>query len=333
MERARSRVPSLAEIRAVAARLLSEAPDPVVRHRLIRAVFGTTLRSPEQACNPWVDALLSEQRDDGSWGRFHSQDSRCPLLVPTTEFAIERATALGLEPGHPALRRAAQYARDLLRGTATFPDPPEKNDRWLTGTQLFAAATLSLLRPGARVLHRPRRLWREILERSFSSGSYDAEGEARAHRELTGATVRGTYLTLDGRYQLLLLGTRPAEIPRALQRVWVRWLLDQPEGIRYLSVPLAHEARPSSPGQWDRWLTSMDLLLRLSGARILLRPRLAWLWRFRNQEGIFDFGRCPARSPNLPLSASWRRSRARSHDWTTRVLTLLARYHGAHRDG
>jgi hypothetical protein len=208
-----------------------------------------------------------------------------------------------------------------------FPDPAEKNDRWQTGVRLILASTLSLIHPTHPVLDRDRNLWQTIAERTFQSGQYNEQDEINAHAELTGASVKGSYLVLRSKYQLNLLGSRQGTLSPELERALLHWLWDREDGIGYLGIPLL-PLPPASPGPFDRWLTSFELLARsFSSWADFARPSLAWLWEQRNDQGYWDFGPRPGSISSLPLSDSWRPRQNRTFDWTTRVLVLLRKVH------
>jgi hypothetical protein len=69
--------------------------------------------------------------------------------------------------------------------------------------RLFLTSTLSLICPEHPALEANRALWLEIARRSFRSGKYNAQDEIDAHKELTGATVKDSYVVLNNRYQLI----------------------------------------------------------------------------------------------------------------------------------
>jgi hypothetical protein len=273
-----------------------------------------------------VQALAREQRADGGWGRFHSQDTRRKQAILTTEMGIERALALGLDSSHPILTRASTHILNILQGRAAFPDPPEKNQRWPTGTRLFLAGTLAQIAPDHPAIHDDKVLWGTIAARAFQSGQYNEEDEAKAHVELTGIPVRGTYLVFRNKYQFNLLGTLRGKLAGNLEQALLQWLWQHPNGIGYLSVPLNHKP-PQKPGPFDRWLASLELLARVfpswtSCAGAFIR----WLLDRRDEQGFWDFGPRAATSSWLPLSDGWRDKRTRQLDWTTRALVLLRSY-------
>jgi len=309
--------------------VLGTRPDPVVELRVRRDVLGSLERSAEIKKlkvqideTEWVKSLADEQRPDGSWGRLHSEDTSQRQRHPTTEFAVRRAVALGLTNEHPVLCLARDHLANVIT-SGNCADPPEKNDRWPTGVRLFAASTLSRYDADHAAVVSYWHLWCEIAELAFATGSYDPDREAAAHHELTGASVRDSYLRLDNRYALELLTSR-GHVDAKVGRGLAAWLLGSREGIRYLSVPLL---RPlfGSPSGTDRWLTSLDIILGLPLTAEQLQCLLTPLIGQRGDDGLWDLGLRPVRSEALPLSDNWRSRRKRTADWSTRVLLTLAK--------
>ncbi|MEW5825724.1 MAG: hypothetical protein AB1778_02750 [Candidatus Bipolaricaulota bacterium] len=318
------------DARALALELTRGTSDPVVRLRLARDVLrGSAGEERVDAARREVDTsihverLIAEQRPDGGWGRLHSRDTSSRSAVPTTEWAVERALALGLDARHPILAKAVRYLADVLAGRAVPPDPPERNDRWTTGLQLFAASALARIEPGHEALDVPWRLWQEIARRTLSDGSYDAAAEAEAHHALTGATVTGSYLVLSNRYTLALLAARAADLPDGLAASLVRWIWRKPDGIGCYGVPVSAPVQTPDSGAGERWFLSHELLAGFSVAGMATAPLADALAERRRPDGLWDFGPRAAWSWALPLSESWRRRDARAVDWTVRVLALL----------
>ena len=316
-------------IQETALKILQQSPDVAVRHKLRFEILGLQEIDQESFsldASQHVQTLANEQHDDGSWGRFHSQDSRCKQKIPTTEFAIERAKQLGLGPSHPILIKAANFIELVLAQTLPFPDPPETNNRWETGKRLFLASTLSMIQPDHPLVLQEHALWLSIAERAFQSGQYLQEDEIKAHAERTGASVKDSYLTLNGKYQLNLIGSQPGKLPPELAKSIVSWVWERPDGIRYLGQPL--NAPPDSkPEVVDRWLSSLGLILeRYPSEYQQTQPAIDWLLSQQTEDGYWDFGPCPRRSTFLPLSTNWYNPQHRRFDWTTRVLSILAAY-------
>ncbi len=333
----RSKLPSVGQlyelIVSTSGKVLEASTDPAVRVRVLRDVLLRPAHEHELVAamkelhaSPQALAILDAQLDDGGWGRFHSMDSHRRQPIPTTEWAVERALALGLDGRHPPLKRTARYIYDLMTWKLEFPDPPEKNNRWPIGIRLFLASTLARIQPTSPILTKERRFWRMIAEQAFADGRYSSRAEEAAHLKLTGTYVTGSYLVLNGRYQLQLLGSQPGLLPVDLQDHLLHWLWSLPQGLGYLNVPLGAAPRQSS-NIIDRWLASHQLLADcFPGWADRAGPMLVWLWNQRQANGQWDFGPRPARSPYLPLTASWRRPGSRTTDWTVRVLLIFSRY-------
>jgi len=277
-----------------------------VRFRLLRDVPARPSDSPETvqtrhdlSTSRWVRELEREQRADGSWDRFHSMDSQAWHKIPTTEAGVERALALGLDVDHPILSKAARYLAGLLEGPlADFPDPPEKNDRWPTSARLFTTAMLARVQPDYPALDDVWSLWLSVAQKTFAAGRYDVGAEMRAHRELTGATVQGSYLVLSGKYQLALLSARPCALPRDLERALLDWVWHKEGGIGYLGARLSSPDDYLDTWRLDHWFASLGLLSRFPGWQEQAWDAIRWLWDRRTSEGLWDFG------PKTPVRLS-----------------------------
>ncbi|MHB0988407.1 MAG: hypothetical protein ACYC3P_07070 [Bellilinea sp.] len=320
-------------IEETATKILDLTSGAVVRYRLLRDVLRKAPDCPEiqQArenlkYSRCIQELEKEQRADGGWGVFHSRSTLLKQKIPSTEVGVERALSLGLDASHPILQKASAYVLGIMQGDITFPDYPEKNDRWKTGERLFLASTLSLIYPEHPLLNDDRELWHEIARRTFQSGKYSEDDEIKAHADLTGATVKDSYLVLSSRYQLNILGSIPGTISEELERVLLQWLWEKPYGIGYLTVSLNCEP-PRKTGPFDRWLASLEMLARLFPSWVhFAQSSIDWLWKKRNEQGYLDFGPRPSSIAFLPLSDGWRERHNRIYDWTTRILILLRKY-------
>jgi hypothetical protein len=323
------------DVRALGLEILRGKPDPAVRVRLLRDVLHADREDP-RLCDAraaledsvHVALLRGEQREDGSWGRLHSRDTAARQAVLTTEWAVERAVALGMDPQGSMLLAAERHLASLVDGQVHAPDPPERNDRWTTGVRLFAAATLCRISPGHPSLDSVWELWHEIAKRSLASGSYNADAEADAHRELTGASVRGTYLVLCNRYTLTLLASRAVQMDGELRHRIGLWVGHRGDGVGYYGLPLSAPSEELSVGDLERFLLSHEVVARFGApaAATATGPLADWFGRHRRGDGLWDLGPRASWTPELPLSESWKRANARSIDWTTRLLALFRQW-------
>ena len=114
---------TLAQVQKSACVVLAANPEAILAYRLLREVLRVPPNDPELAQvkkavlkSKWVRQLEQSQLSDGSWGRFHTQDTKQKTVFRTTEEAIDRSFALGLEPGDKVLSRVSRYIQDVLQG-------------------------------------------------------------------------------------------------------------------------------------------------------------------------------------------------------------------------
>ena len=315
-------------------KILEQTPGVVVSYRLLHNVLKKSPDCPEiqQARrnlkhSQRIQELEKEQQPDGGWGAFHSRSTLLKQKIPSTEVGVERALSLGLDASHPILQKASAYILGILKGNIPFPDYQEKNDRWQTGMKLFLGSTLSLIHRNHPALKNSRELWHEIAIKTFHSGKYSEQDEINAHAELTGATVKDSYLVLNNRYQLNILGSKPGMLSEELEIALLRWLWDRRDGIGYLGIPL-NRLPPMKTGPFDRWLTSLEMLARLFPNWIrFAQPSIEWIWKQRDEKGFWDFGPRPASIAYLPLSDNWHIKQNSLFDWTTRILIFLRKFY------
>ena len=324
-------VSRIREIKDAAQRILDCEPDPAVRFLLLRNVLqlpskNSQLRDAYKNLqeNIWIKQLRKWQCDDGGWGRFHSSASKTDSPVPKTEFAVDRALALGLRKDDPLFDKADKYITGLLQEKIVFPDLAEKNERWPIGWRLFCAGTLAKFNPKSKVLDKPWRMWAEIAQRTFTSGKYDPEGEILAHAELSGAPADLRYLKIDNKYSVSLIGARTDKLAAKIEKAMVTWLWNKKNGIMYYCMDISVIPKRCTCGAINRWLCSHELLSIYPTWRKFAVKTIDWLWTQQNKDGLWDFG---LRDQfYLPLSATWRNRQNRINDWSTRILMFLNRF-------
>lgn len=321
-----------ARLRQSADALLALDPDPVPRLRILRDLLDRRPGDPELdeahaqvRESRWVQALISEQGAHGGWSRFHSMDRQVKHRIPTTEFAVRRALVLGLDPQGEVLGRTQTYLEGLLLGRVPWPEHQEPNDRWATGEELFVASTLAMLAPAHPLLTPVYEKWGQIASETFAEGTYDPEREWRAHCRLTGATtMRDSYLVLNNRYALTLLGCWGG-LDGATARALVGWVWQHPRGVGYLDVPPATPLADLPGRRLWRWFESHQILSRFEAWHDHAATLCADLWSAQGPDGLWDFGP-RTKAPLLALSESWRRPKDKAIDHSVWALLLLRRF-------
>jgi hypothetical protein len=199
----------------------------------------------------------------------------------------------------------------------------EKHPVFPLAVNVFTAAYLGKIDPGNPVMDDLWEIWSEILQRTFSQGSYDPIGEGAASEELLGTSVQGSYVGLQSVYTVEFLGSRSNSIPKRIERAYLDWLWKLPRGLAYKQAPLSAVPVDSSYPRVKRWLGSLEAVAMFDSWHRLVGEAVEWLWDQRDVDGLWDFGPVRGRSPHVPLSDNWRKKGNRQNDYSTRVLALL----------
>ena len=313
---------SLDDIQLTAGSILEAHPDTIVAWRLLREVLHRPSDDQDVVrvktaleTNRWMRQLEQAQLPDGSWGRFHSQDTKQKTAFRTTEEAIDRAIALGADPREGVLLRVHQYILEVLRGAARITDRDEKSEAWPLGIRFILAGRLAQLDPANPALIQAWAYLVEVAKQAFQSGQYRLEDEVAAYQHLSG--IRWPRGFLSSQHVMWILSSH--ELPGSLGQDLLRWIWHKPEGMGYLDAPLAN----FQPRQVGYWLRSMSILSRFAEWKEISQDALNQLWAQRDEHGLWDFGSRIARSGDFPLSESWRYSSQRKQDYSTCILVLL----------
>jgi hypothetical protein len=323
-------IPSLAQIESSGYRLLELTGQPVPRWRILKDVL--TLPDESDVVNAtsaalltsrWVKELEDTQQPDGTWGRFHSRDSKLHNRFPTTELAIRRALCLGLEKDSSLLQRSMGYMHGVLDGNAAWSDPAEKHEGWPVNLRSITAATLTSLDPTDPTIIDIARSWAQIAAEAFASGSYDPEAERAAHLRIHGIKTRGKYLKLASLYPLLLLSTPSSGLSLETEKALLNWVWQKHNGIYYIYGSCLAEAPALTSAHFVDWLRALSLLARFRTSKGVCASSIEWLWIQQDEQGLWDFGIAARNGYELPLSENWKDPLSRKIDCSIQVLALM----------
>ena len=316
----------LREIEILGERILELTTDPIPRCRILRDILRVPVEDSWVMAaragmlkSKWVADLQNSQLADGTWGRFHSQDSSRKAKFPTTESAINRALALGMDKDTELLQKASAYMLDHLAGKITWLDPPEKHEGWAVSIRFITAATLAKIDPQQPAIQESCWQWVEIVRRTFRSGSYSVTDERQAHFDLFGIKTRDKFLKLAALYPLVLLSYAQQGLPGELEVIFLNWVWNKPGGIYYVGGErMANIPDPTARG-FSGWVHGLEVLSWFRPWRSLEREALEWLWQQKDSQGLWDFGPNARASNYFPLSDNWRNPLDRKIDCSVRV--------------
>jgi hypothetical protein len=324
------------DLKTVAEKILDMQPDPVPRFRLLRDVLNLNpasndYRQAELALqgSKWIALLRNSQWPDGTWGRFHTQDTSVKQPFATTEAAISTALDSGLDRHSPILQKVQNVILEYMDGKICWPDPPEKHDNplaWYVWVRHWSAAVLSQIDPYHPRLDEFWNIWAEAVQASFQSGCYDRQNEIAALNSFMECRMKKP-VPFHTKYPLWILSATHHRLPGDLERLLLEFVMQAPMGIYYVyDKPISVRPTNHSKG-FLGWLKAHQLLSRFRIWNQIVQEDLNWIWAQRNEHGFWDTGSQVARKPftSFPLSETWRRPENRMIDSTVEILTLLSR--------
>ena len=182
--------------------------------------------------------LLDEQRPDGSFGRFHTMDSKLKQKIPTTQAAAWLMHENSFTRDNDMCNKMCHYMERLINDLSQWPDAWEKNKWFKPAVPLFIASTLALFGSEDEGYIGVCDLWIELLIVAFEAGSYSPDKtNAQSNRSL-GVEIDGSYLGLHSLNHLALYACNTRKIPAAVQRSYLKWLHHFDGTIAYTNTRL-----------------------------------------------------------------------------------------------
>jgi hypothetical protein len=121
----------------------------------------------------WAKQIIDLQKEDGSWGYFHSLSMPMPGKAITTEQAINRLKRLGFTKNDEPIQKALAYMHNCLADTSQMPDTREKRMDWDIFIELMLSAWIRKFIDDDPIANGIAEKWRTIVEAAFRSGQYD----------------------------------------------------------------------------------------------------------------------------------------------------------------
>ena len=131
----------------------------------------------------WAAVIIALQKDDGSWGYFHSLAYPIKSNPITTEQAIRRLEILGYTIKDEPIMKAVAYLHDCLVGKKTIPDRREKLHNWEVFTSLMFSTWIRRFTTDDEAANATGKKWAEIISYAFANGVYDHDRYVEVYRE------------------------------------------------------------------------------------------------------------------------------------------------------
>lgn len=299
---------SMRDIENIGGYLLSQCPNAVLRHRILRDIYRL----------PAGDGLLTQAKEAvlrSNWVKALTLSTNIHLL----EKAIHRAIIIGLDKGDDFLASAADFLVSIVR---TQPLHPQRTDETDWATLNIAAYLLSQIDPGNSAMDWLWNCWSSIAQASFSSGKYSSENETLAIHDLL-KTDSGTALPgLNSKYVMGILASRSGVLPKMLEELLLNHVWQSQSCMGYQGLNLsAFPLEGGSQETPEAWLSALEVLSGFSLGLIFAEPQVSMLWNIQGDDNLWGLWN----TPEWMLSDSWQDDKYRKMDMTARILIYLRR--------
>ncbi|AZO95454.1 hypothetical protein [Halocella sp. SP3-1] len=316
------------DINNIVEKVLSNTNSAVVKYKIMIEIFDTDKNDTEIKKlrkeldeSKRVQDIISEQREDGSWGRFHSQNTKIKQKYKTTESAIIYLSNLGLKRGDRPVDKACNYMEELLNKRLHWPDAWEKNKWFLAGVDLFITSKLSMFGCEDEKYNDIVEKWSTILFETLSGGEYKSEVVNEIAKEIIGVDIHNSYIGLNSINCVILLTNNRHRLSDDLQKKYLNWLHTYEKNVFYTTAYLKkHPKDIVNVGELSDWIVVMTYLSKLDGFYEEFKDEINWLLRLNEDNDFWDLGKALTKQR---LSDNWRKQINRKIDQTVYILGIL----------
>ena len=297
--------------------------DPVPRYLLRKEIIHNPSNKAEYdelKKSKWYQQLAAEQGENGSWGRFHTQDTKLPIKQKfiTTESALRRARELALDKSDAIIDKAIRLMERYILEQEEWLDTNEHHYGFQISFRALVAANLSLFDPKHPLVQKKKEICACNLSQAFRNGCIDEkvwEDENRKSNEI----LLKPYMV----YIIWLLQENDF-LDEALQRAYLEFIWNRKEGIYY---------RTNRPLSELEYLESKNFLTWLSGLEEISDFSLfsEFMSMGTTNHLLNEIHRLMEQDVKLPSAApifghyceTWSKKNMRRNDLILRILRLL----------
>lgn len=268
----------------------------------------------------WSKEIISLQKEDGSWGYFHTLSD--PNNQPTTtEQALRRLQVLGYTIEDTCIQKAVQYMHDCLVGKKETPDRREKTHDWGIFTQLMLSTWIRRFTKEDMAANETAYTWANIISYAFKSGSYSHEDYLCAYKQTYSQKAQGGRLIdFASFYQVSLIADC---LDKKTECAVFDYIINHETGIYYIynepicNLPIVFASKKSS-----RYIRAIELLSDYNNNLSKLGFVIEWLNKHKDTANKWDMGSTVKDFVFFPLSDSWNKE-LRIKDCTYRIEALI----------
>ena len=143
--------------------------------RAVYMVYDKGEKMSDYKNGKWATKIIDLQKEDGSWGYFHTVAMPASGKAIATEQAINRLRRLGFTKHDEPIQKALAYMHKCLADTSQMPDNREKRMDWNIFVELMLSAWIRKFTDGDSLANDITKKWRTVVEAAFRNGQYDPD--------------------------------------------------------------------------------------------------------------------------------------------------------------
>ncbi len=297
--------------------------DPVPQYILKKEIIHSLHNESEYNKlreSKWYQQLEAEQWENGSWGRFHTQDTKSLIKqkFTTTESALRRARELALDKSDELIYKALQLMERYIQGQEEWLDTNEHHYGFQIAFRTLVAANLSLFDPQHPLVQKRKKICAYNFSKACIGGSFKEEIWEQKNRKSNEILLKPFMV-----YIIWLLQDN-VFLDEAKQRVFLEYIWYRKEGIYY---------RTNNPSSDIEYLESKNFLTWLSGLEELSDFSLfpEFMSKRTTEHLLNEIHRLIYHDVILPntiplfghYSKTWSKANYRKNDRILRILRIL----------
>ncbi len=272
----------------------------------------------------WASEIIELQKEDGSWGYFHTLSNPSKDNRMTTEYALNRLEILGYTINDKPIMKAVSYMKDCLAGRKTIPDRREKVQNWDLFTALMLSTSIRKFTKDDQNANDVAKKWAEIICYAFKNGEYDHNLYVDAYLKVHGLSSPGGWIMdIANSYHVSLVADL---LDDKTALAFMNYILQNQSGIYYIyGKQLSVLPETFKSLEASRYIKAIELLskYRNPGCKEKLKFVVDWLNVNKEDEGYWDMGAKAKDGMSYPLSDSWRKKEYQIKDCTYRISKLI----------
>lgn len=270
----------------------------------------------------WAKQILSQRREDGLWGNFHTLSCPVPGKNYTTEQAIRRLYYLGYTADDEVIQIVLRRMEQCIKGELAIDGYSEKKHDWPFFEKLMLSAWLRIFEPQNETALEVAYQWAQVVEKAFVGGSYSQDDDIAAFTQWKGRKPKSGFETGFGMfYHVALL---PGVLSPKTEDLFLDYYLSKPDGMYYIyDKPLNQPPEIFASRSSSCYLAAIEMLSRYAQSKGKLNFVMDWLYANQDESGQWDFSEKAKDGVYFPLSDRWTKD-TRIADSTYKINKLFS---------